>query len=182
MITVLRNPYDRLLSLYHYWRSVPETFGAIIFAKTLSFEDFVDRAHYEPELARHVTNGQTFQIASGVSLDSRAALNGMSDEDILARAISHLDEYACVGVTEALDLFFEDLSATFGLKIEPHRVNVTENRPPASATTLQMREKIYPLVKLDLALYDYTLRQFVFGRSVSRSVGRSPTLAEGDAH
>lgn len=168
MITVIRSPLDRLLSLYHYWREVPDvTFGPGL-AKRLSFEEFIDRALAEPFIKIDVVNCQTWQIAAGVTERSRSVCEGMSEDEVLARAIKNLDEFACVGVTEAMGLFFHDLSTTFGIKLEEARTNVTKNRPLASALSIDIRRRCQSLIELDLALYDHVLRNYVLGRSSHR--------------
>ncbi len=163
LITVMRNPFDRLISLYSYWREVPQDTMGPGWAKRLDLERFFERARDIPEIALEAFNGQTWQLAFGTNNAQRKSHADLSDDEILSRALSNLEDFKAVGVTEAMPAFFkmlnDELSPTH--PIEPKRVNVTAKRMAMSEVPMHIRKKMSALIDLDIALYDAVLKRYV---------------------
>lgn len=98
-ITMLRDPIDRIVSLYYFWRSHSTAYierydlrGPRL-ATQLTLAEFVE---YEaPETTLNIRNGQAGQFLNGLR-----GSPGLSDEELLETAKQRLDECVFVGITE----------------------------------------------------------------------------------
>jgi len=136
VVTLVREPTDRIISLYNYWRTVPIE-NATVFegglidpgvtlAKELSFRDFVECGHQR--VLNDIENGQAFQIATSNKDAGRLALRGHSEEEIFARCQANLAQMTAVGVVDHLSRFKQDLRRRTGIKLNMQRQNVTRER------------------------------------------------------
>lgn len=173
LVTVLRNPFDRIVSLYHYWSEVPETTYGPGIAKRLSFEEFIDNR--EDATIMDVVNSQTWQVAFGTTLDIRCRHGALSPDTLLQKAVKNLETFEVVGIAEAMPLVAAEIERKIGLPIDLAlgRTNVTKSRPALNELSLTLRDRIYPLVNLDLALYQHVLERYVSGTMSSECIRQS---------
>lgn len=152
LITMLRNPFDRMLSLYYYWQEVE---GAPKIARGITLKEFF--THKSPAMSQDIENAQAWQIAHGNTLPYRRKYSSISKDELLAKAIENLSTYAVVGVYEELGRFCIDLNNKFGFSLKPDasRVNVTSNRPRSELVTIEVRNLIYNRNDVDVALYEH---------------------------
>lgn len=164
--TFLRDPVDRVLSSYFYWRQVH------INDKTTDFDGnlcdlIVREVDWEDDLMRHLhspytgkslelLNAQTWQIAS--NLYNRQP---WTEIEILKRAKKHLDSFDFVGIYEDLE---SDIIALFQEQGWPvpsnfHRVNRTEERKQISELSPGILKAIRSANQLDIELYNYALER-----------------------
>jgi hypothetical protein len=152
IISLLRDPCDRLASLYYFWRSVdpaqfdPDLAFAVARAHRLPIEAFLDCD--EPLMLDLIDNVYVRRLtglyASGAAVDPLA----VDPETALNRARAAQDRLAAVGITERMDQSAAHFAACLGLASpqEELRANVTAdnhrisggffrpmNRPPRSA-------------------------------------------------
>lgn len=145
-ITVLRNPVDRMVSLYYYLEA----------NKHMSLENFVS----QPSL-KELDNDQTRRIAG-----TDPAI-GECNRDTLEMAIENLNKFAVVGVTEEMVNIERKLKAVFGWKdntISMGFKNTGHNKPKAQSLTEAERSAILKANTYDIELYQYVLRQTQTGR------------------
>lgn len=157
LVTVLRNPFDRIVSLYHYWREVP---NAPEIVSSMGFDEFLDY-HFDG-IGQDIDNAQTWQIAFGHNMAARRRNAGIPKEEVLARARENLQQYAAVGVFEHLPLFVETMRKQFNFsqfRIE-QRINTTKSRGETSSLSLAQRAKIYARNDMDIALYEYVTKRW----------------------
>jgi hypothetical protein len=165
LVTVLREPTDRVLSLYNYWRSVPDESAvvyesgkvdpAVSLAKSLSFRDFILSDH--PRILHDINNGQTFQIASSNNAIGRRALAGKDAAEILQIAQDNLQKMQAVGRTENLDVFRQQMLENLDMKLDIPFHNKTQK-------SFIDRQKLDPAVQArlrELNELDYALYEFV---------------------
>lgn len=103
LVTVLRDPVDRVLSLYYYWREVaPQGNGrGPTLARTHGLEEFL--ALEANAVVADVHNTQTWQLAFGHDLKTRQRVSQThSLDDVYRRAIDNLARFDVVGVQEKL--------------------------------------------------------------------------------
>lgn len=160
LVTVVRNPFDRIVSLYHYWKEVPDIEYGPGIAKRLSFEEFINSR--DDAVILDAINAQAWQIAFGTMLGTRDAHMEISPDQLLTKAIKNLEHFEIVGVTEAMPLVAMEIKRKLGLPIDVTmgRTNVTNSRPSLGEVSLALRDRIYPLVNIDLALYQHILERY----------------------
>ncbi len=130
IFTLVRNPWDRMLSLYHWLKGQSFAHPAVPLAKTLSFAEFI----------RHRTIRAGFSVSSSFYLRDR---NGRDCADLYIR-LEHL----------ANDI--APLEAHMGFKLALPRSNASE-RPKdyRAAYTEADAEVIGDMCKSDIARFGY---------------------------
>lgn len=166
LITMLRNPFDRMVSLYYYWQEVA---GAPKVVQGLTMKEFF--LHQNPGTALDMDNAQTWQLAFGHTLKYRRQYGSMPKDELLAKAIDNLKDYAVVGIFENLPRFCSDVNDRFGFSLSPsaRRVNTTKKRPRSETVTMEIRNLIYNRNDLDVALYEHVVN--VLRRSEAVTIG-----------
>jgi len=153
MITVLREPVDRTVSLFYFWRQ--QGVGGV--HKDMTLEDFLRSDHPGIVFATH--NPQTWQIAHSLIWREQRLLK-LSDGALLGRAFRNLADIEVVGVTERLSEFISGISARFGLDFPPvQRLNRTKTRAAVQEISEESRALIMERTRLDALLYQYALSQ-----------------------
>jgi hypothetical protein len=164
-IVLLREPAARLLSLYHYWRSLDAEVLAredgnytVWLAHRLDLESFL--ACDDPLLRDYLDNCYVRRLTGTYGDVGEAALAVAA-----ARAREELKHIECVGTTDDLDGFVRALAARFGFTPPPRtpRVNVTAEiarsdrrfrHVPAPAITPEVRRALARLTRHDRVLYE----------------------------
>ena len=152
-VTFLRNPIERVISLYYYLRRLPDhpLYHAV---HQLTLEDFV--------IAKRTidtNNGQTRYLCGA---ENALSIDLATGQELLDRAISNLETYfACWGITEKFDqsilLWKKKLNWRMPFYI-PH--NITRQRPPREAISKGTIQTIADYNHLDVELYKFAVQRF----------------------
>jgi hypothetical protein len=160
IITVLRSPVDRFVSVYYFWRQLSET-GAEKSQKTMlagkySLDEFV-KIKDEPFLLEAFYNTMTWQIAHGTSLALRRELReaGKTDDDVFQLALANLSTFSLVGVQERLALFESAVARQFSVVLRIKKENVTGARPAVKDISIATIRAIHDWSFMDLELYQH---------------------------
>lgn len=158
LITVLRNPFDRILSLYYYWKQVE---GAPEQVRSMDLNTFL--MSKDPVIAENVHNVQAWQLAFG-HMSSIRSRHNVSDDELLNRAIENLKHFSIVGIYEQLNSVTQQIEERYGIRaLVGDRVNETVARPSIRQTPVAVLEKIYARNAVDVALYDHVTRAILSG-------------------
>jgi hypothetical protein len=158
-MTALREPIDRVVSTYYYWRHnaalSPESPWLYI-AQTMSLKEFVRSGHYS--VRQGIENAQTWQLAD----DLRWRYRSVSERDALAVAKRNLDKFDFVGIYEEFDRSVKCMCKYLGVTAPSAvpRVNVTAKRPAVAELSPATIEAIAELNAADMELYKYALQKF----------------------
>ncbi|MFC4076066.1 sulfotransferase family 2 domain-containing protein [Salinithrix halophila] len=135
-ITMLRDPVERLISLYNFLKIIYlpiQEPASVIF--NLTFEDFVESNHYQADT-------QTLYITGG-SLDIDTAKH-------------HLTRFRAVGITERFDESIFLMKRKFGWgDLHYQKLNITPNRPQKNQLTDSIIQRIQERNALDVELYRF---------------------------
>ena len=174
-IVFLRNPYERVLSMYYFCRNQPtENFEIYKIAKRLTILGFLEAASSDPWVRKNIYNNQVWQLAHGYQhLDERDIFS-FSDSELLEMAEKNIEEFNAVGLTEC---FAEDANTIFErLRLPPFAswrfVNATPNRPIASAHSGKVRARLAKITELDWELYRHALELRHFAGGVELRAAR----------
>lgn len=159
IVTVLRHPVDRFISVYYFWRELLEKNVEVVrktkLTKLYSLDDFVSLQD-ELQLTEEFFNRMTWQVAHGSTIEHRRELRdrGKTDNDLLAMAIGNLETFAVIGLQSRMGEFSRAIERRFGVNLNVGRVNVTEKRPSVNDLSVATRRKIFDWVYLDIELYE----------------------------
>ena len=163
LLTVLRDPVDRVLSLYYYWRDVVAQGSGRgpMLAKTHRLEEFLELS--ANAVVADVHNTQTWQLAFAHDRKTRQRVSETrSLDDVYRQAISNLERFDVVGVQENLGHFMGGLHRRYDWHLpELRSVNVTPSRRRRDDLSLPVRRRIHDLVAADIELYAHVTAHYV---------------------
>ena len=166
IVTVLRHPVDRFVSIYYFWRELYdkkiERTRKTTLAHSLSLLEFA-RAMDEPELCSELMNRMTWQLHSSFRLIRRFELRrdtGLSRTDLVAQAMDNLRSFAVVGFQDSYGDFVDAINDHFHLDIENRKINVTQRRSSVEDLSYEELSAIPPWVAADMEVYTTALREF----------------------
>lgn len=156
--TFLRDPIDRVLSMYYFCRTRdPAEFMIYRRASELGLEEFLHAGFTDPWVKKNIWNNQVWQLAHGYAhLDGRT-IDDFQADTLLALAIEHVQQLSYVGFTERTDHDIPFLLSQLGIPLPatPPKLNTTPNRPKASTLSSYARQMLTRLTELDRELYEY---------------------------
>ncbi|MGQ7794075.1 sulfotransferase family 2 domain-containing protein [Faunimonas sp. B44] len=150
VVTILRDPTNRVLSLYRYW-----TARQIPWVTRLTLEQFAETSH--PGCIRHIDNSQAWQIANSELPRDRRKMAGTSDDELFAMAVTNLEKCAVVGTTERLSEFSRAMHVRFRIPFHIPHLNASQSGGGSSQISECAREAIERRTAVDRRLYDYVV-------------------------
>lgn len=165
--TFLRDPVERLLSLYSYCRgSQREEYEIFALAQDCEPEDFfrLGRSTDAP-YASHMWNHQTCQLAHGWGAPKvggwNIELGDIGEDEWLELAKKNLEKFNYVGLVETIE---QDVSRIFTAlgddqPEELDRINVAENRKMIGDLKPTTVDMLREMTRIDQQLYDWVLKR-----------------------
>jgi hypothetical protein len=169
--TFLRDPIQRLLSLYSFCRAQQsDSYPIYAAARNSSLESFltawrqlsgVDRLVFREFIQNH----QAWQLCSGWSENAhqlgRVSMFDFSEKELVDTAVAHLGEFDYVGFTETLDADVANIMRGLGTELtEPLvKVNVSEIRIHFADLPASTRALLEDLTELDREVYEIAKRE-----------------------
>jgi hypothetical protein len=190
--TYLRHPVDRAISFFKHRQSdfSDGEFAQFLRAETAKgLKEFI--CSDNPNVRIRTSNLATRQIAIGLGSrharpfvpDSKEAK--YSDEELLAMAKAHLDEFAFIGLTEQFQASLFLMAYTFGWPPVTHYQNRRVNPQSLSSKNVdpETAAAILSVNQLDMQLYDYGQQIFAdrwqqMLRELQERYGTDSLLAE----
>lgn len=171
IVTMLREPVERLLSLYRFWRS----YGAEeaergqlhgpLFAHAAGLEGFFGDAPLNIRV--NYDNAMVRQIVGLDYVDRHLAFT-LPDDEIVEIAKRRIDSFAACGITEQFALSAKRIFAALDLdEVEVRFDNATVPRPDdewlttatLARTAPALLARLHELTRLDRELYDYAVER-----------------------
>ena len=155
--TFLRDPYQRLISLYNYWES-GQAKGCSDVTDIVNGRDFESfMLSEEPVIKEQLCNIQTWMLAADYRMPERIRLKNLKPWEVLSLAKLNLQQFDFIGFQEDFSLSMLNFANQLdipGDAIPNERVNKTVKNNEIKLTD-DLIELMHPFVKLDIELYDY---------------------------
>jgi Sulfotransferase family len=158
LVTVLRNPVDRFVSVYYFWRqlfstNVENTINTRLASK-FELEKFVELSDI-PSLIEEFRNRITWQLATGITMNHRIHMreSGLDDSGLFALAKRNIEQFAVIGVQEDMSALAAKVKDVFSIDLNIRRVNVTDNRLQLLSIPTPVIRKIEDWMPLDMEIY-----------------------------
>jgi hypothetical protein len=172
--TFLRDPVERVLSLYYFSRTRdPGEYPIYRAAHEMDLAEYLRAGFDREDIKAYVWNQQAWQVACGWNDPQQRQISDFTSEQILERAKAHLTKFNYIGFAESFatdsKAILADLNVPTFKSLVP--ANVTPQRPhrnDLTATTISLAEE---LTSLDAALYEHAKEL------CRRGLGRRPFAA-----
>ena len=155
--TFLREPRERVLSFYYFCRTRdPGEWPIYALAQKLDLEDFLQIAFQDAAVKSSIWNSQVWQLAHGwANLDKRN-ITLWEPDDLLTRAMKHLDDFSYIGLTETFDQDRDKIISLLGIPCPERSVaaNRSNGRPGLGEVNPRITDILDELTQLDQRLYD----------------------------
>lgn len=160
--TFLRNPVERLLSLYRFCRSRPASENPLYaIAQSVDLHGFLEPVHGDLHF-RKVWNTQTYCLFEGFGAEL-VGLNGVPPWEVPERrlvntAIGHLADFDHVGLQETFEDDIRAIFAALGDPVaKPLCLNVSDPDPTLTDLPLRTRRRLREVTALDQLLYQHVV-------------------------
>lgn len=160
--TFLRDPVERILSMYYFCRSRnPDEFDIYRRAHELDLPNFLEAASWDPCIRKNIWNNQTWQLAHGYAHQDRRTITDFGGSEMLGLAKQHLLEFSHVGFTESFDLDSNIILTALGIPTSNQmpKLNDLPSRPKAEEISPSVLSLLDGLTELDRQLYAYAVEQ-----------------------
>jgi hypothetical protein len=160
--TFLRDPAERILSMYYYSRSCdPDKFEIYKMANEMDLPTFLQAGFRLPCVQESIWNNQVWQIAHGYGhLDDRA-IDDFTEDELLSLAKMHIDEFSYVGFTETFATDMTVVLKALGIP-KPKKLpvyNAMPDRPKVAEQSSDVKYMLDRLTELDRELYEYVWKR-----------------------
>lgn len=155
VITSVREPVDRIVSLYYFLRLLPEQkIGQPLFRmlQRMSLKDYVTSDH--PLIRPINVNSQCRQLAGSVARNDPS----LSEKELAALAIQRIRSVDHLLVTEHLATDLPRLMMKLGLEARIEERNRNANRIATDSLPDDVRSEIEARTRADRELYTYALQ------------------------
>jgi len=162
VITVLRDPIDRITSLYNFWHNrTPKEDPAGVFSDVAKMtpQEFFSSKQMNIIVGRE--NCQAYQLAYSNNKFGRDYLKNLSEQEILELAMSNLRKSKLVGFVEHLDVFCEKFQKIYQRELVIPKINVSKVSHSNFIFDKELRSAMYDSIYLDQALYSMALKEFL---------------------
>jgi hypothetical protein len=156
--TFLRDPAERILSLYHFYRTQdPDTFPMYRIAHESSLAEFLRKGLEDPMVRSRIWNNQTWQLAHGYGCRDKREIPDFSPQALMDLAMEHLQDFTFIGLVERFERDAALVAQALGWPSAQE--SIRENARPRSMTvsdyTAEEKFLMEELTALDMLLYEH---------------------------
>ncbi|MDE3177469.1 MAG: sulfotransferase family 2 domain-containing protein [Pseudomonadota bacterium] len=164
VITILRDPYDRLMSYYYHLvqqhRDGLENSHRSLLASKYNLAEFL-AIKDDPHLLSDIYNTMTWQLVYDISVNARmeyrSRMPAFSEADLVERAKANLSSFLVVGFQSQMGPFLSKLKEMSGFSGRLVTENATAERVALHAIDADTRRRLRGWIELDLEVYEWAL-------------------------
>lgn len=150
LITVLREPRNRIRSLYNYFRSLNGSYPVVLLAKKYEFFEWINCK--ESVVLDQIQNSAIRQFTPGSYWNIHNAAN---PDLILEYALKFIKSFNLIGTVENLEDFSIQLHKTTGIKFDcSSKLNRSNQDFTSNVSDAYLDEWLMKMSSLDLAFYN----------------------------
>lgn len=156
--TFLRDPVERVLSLYYYCKGQnPDDYEIYSLAQQLNLEEFLKHSLKNNLLRTAVCNNQAWQLAHGYGHGTDRDYFSFEEQEIQELAISHLKNFSFVGFTETFEADRNNILKKLGISLPRENViiNAGGNNPAVKDLPDSTVALLRKVTGIDQMLYDH---------------------------
>jgi len=161
--TFLRDPVERILSLYFFCRGQnPDDNTMYKCAHELSLEGFLHAGFEDPVIKTHIWNNQVWQLACGYSNPEEKYYDSFEASEMLNMAKAHLNDFSYVGFTETFEEDRNIILSALEIPVPKEKVesNVNPDRKSAADISAEAARLLQDLTILDRNLYEFSWKKY----------------------
>jgi hypothetical protein len=154
--TFLRDPVERILSLYYFYRTQdPETFPMYRIAHESDLAEFLIRGLEDPLVKSRIWNNQTWQIAHGYAHQDNRGIEDFSQRELLDLALQHIGNFSFIGLAENFESDAAFVAKILGWQTPENNtwVNANQGRRTTKDLSIEEVSLLDELTILDRKLY-----------------------------
>lgn len=163
--TFLRQPQDRLLSLYDFCRWKVSDDPLSVAAQQNTLEDFLRLGRREsdahPEVKGAIWNNQVWQLATGRISRTGTSPSALSEDKLFETAVRNCQSLDYVGLTETFDFDQKEIFNSLIKVIRPRarHANAIPSKLRTSRISNEAQQLLGEMTELDQRLYDHVWAQ-----------------------
>ncbi len=159
VVTFMRDPVERVLSHYYYWRSIQENSMGPKLAACLSLRDFL--CSDVVAVRRQISNLQAWMFIANIDMLSRHRMACRSFDELFEKAMENASFFDFIGFTESFDKDLAHLNSKYnwGLSSEIDVLNKSPERKNASELDEETMDLVRGVTRLDRRLYQHVKKQ-----------------------
>jgi hypothetical protein len=154
--TFLRDPIERVLSLYYFCRKRdPDQFEIYRICRQSTLNGFLKMGLVNPEVRYFIWNNQVWQLACGFGNLENKNLFSFKDAELLQLASNHLDDFSYIGFAETFEADRDRILRDLGIVAPEATIisNANPGRPTVNDLPQTTKDLLFELTELDGALY-----------------------------
>jgi hypothetical protein len=161
--TILRDPAERILSLYYYCKNQdPDLYRLYKICQQKTLDEFLKMGLINPEIKSYMWNNQVWQLACGFGNMDNRGLSSFTADELIELAVNHLKDFSYIGFVETFEKDRNNILNALGIAAPAEKIvlNANPDRPVFDDLPQLTKDLLMQLTELDRILYGEAKKSF----------------------